>query len=242
METGDLLLLYKTDYGENGGILHTYSAEYGFLVLRSFRLDTHTLAVARGEVHVLAMVSAAFELPRPPYTMGILRSIEKLYPYHRIQTELARNCISLFMGEILECILRLAAGEREIFLFIKSSLEVLNEVESAQLPYFAHHFVLGLAVLLGFCPQGEYSAATPTFNLKSGSFQPAPIVNTEDILSRKYAYVLSQLLRNEKIAPNALALEERNQLLCMLIHYLEIHQAVSLNLKSLSVIQQVLHD
>ena len=241
METCDLLLLYKTDYGEKGGILHTYSAEFGFLVLRSFELDTHTLFVARGDVHTLAIVSAVFDLPHPPYTMGILRRIEKLYPYHRIQTELVRNCISLFMGEVLERLLRTSAGESALFNFIKRTLGLLNELPTSELQYFTHRFVLGLAIVLGFQPQGEYCAETPAFNLRTGLFQEAPIVKNEVILSRKYASVLSDLLMNEPIASDTLSLSERNELLTALIHYLEIHQEVNLNLKSLAIIQEVLH-
>ena len=145
------------------------------------------------------------------------------------------------MGEVLERVLRTSAGESVLFSFIKRTLGLLNELPTSELQYFTHRFVLGLAIVLGFQPQGEYCAETPAFNLRTGLFQEAPIVKNEVILSRKYASVLSDLLMNEPIASDTLSLSERNELLTALIHYLEIHQEVNLSLKSLAIIQEVLH-
>ena len=241
METTDLLLLYKTEYGERGEILHTYSAEYGFQVLRSYELNTRTLPMARGEVHVLALVTASYELPRPPYQMGVLRRIEKLYSHHKIQSDLIRKSISLFMCEILEYTLRRTTGEAAMLQFIKNSLHVLNEAPSTDLIYFIHRFLLMLSARLGFCPQGEYSITTPVFNLQTGCFQSAPMLYTELILSDRYAAVLSALLKDEKIERETLNRNERNRLLAALIRYLEIHTELKLTIKSLPILQQILH-
>lgn len=241
METSELIILQNTEYGEEGSIIQTYSAAHGLLALRSFNLNGGPCRVYRGEIQILGLVSATFELPRAPYTIGLLRRIEKSSSYRRIQNEMPRHCIALLLSEILRTLLRGTVGDQPLFDFIRTSVESLNRVEDEELPYFVHRFIIGLAVIFGYSPQGEYSVATPTFNLRTGRFQSSTLIAIDDILTERYAKVFTALLQEERIALGVLTLEERNRLLRSLLRYLEIHEGVTFKLQSLSILQQVLH-
>ncbi len=239
MEKGDILVLYKADYYEHGALLHVYSPDFGYLALSVKSFIFSDTSITQGAVQILSLLSATFSLPTPPYPIGELLSIESYTPLFKTQTDLPRSCIAIFICDILVQCLKKMPGDKSLYNYIASSLRTLNT--TAELLYFPQLFLIGLATQLGFYPYGRYSTLTPVFNLNSGAFQTNTHYISQEFLPPPQAEIFDLLLHSPSSTMPPLTAEEREELLKGIIHYIALHQEISLESKTLDILHTILH-
>lgn len=164
------------------------------------------------------------------------------FPYQTLLFDVIKNCVAMYIVEILLHALKQPEANPELFNLIEETLQQLDKgslTETANLPLY---FMLRLATELGFQIQGIYCNATPYLDLREGYFvENEPIhpnfITTElaDITSEINSILfysdLSQIKLNKMV---------RRKLLEIFGQYLSLHISDFGSLKSLSVLQEVL--
>src|ERR1043165_5441661 len=89
--------------------------------------------------------------------------------YTSLHLVFTKNCIALFIQELLHKVLKEQEADEDLFDFLKNSLMILDLKKEN---YFNFHlcFMLQLSRYLGFYPQGKYSDSTSVFDLQEGTF------------------------------------------------------------------------
>lgn len=144
-----LLVLSYTRIRGNSLVLHTLSAEYG---RRSFIASVSKSSPMAYFQPLSILDTEITENPRSE--LWRLRNIMPLYPLDSIRTNLTKNTVALFMGEVLFRTLRDGDGGQELFDWACRSVLMLDSMESDYSNYHLR-FLLELAGVMGFRPSQD---------------------------------------------------------------------------------------
>ena len=164
------------------------------------------------------------------------------YPYQTVLFDVVKNCVAMYMVEVLQHTLKEPETNPDLFYLIENTLQQLDkgtDTLTANLPLY---FMLHLGMQLGFQIQGVYSEETPILDLSEGYFVSETPTHPY-YLSDELAMVASQLnsillysdLENIKL--NRLT---RRKLLDAFGQYLSLHITDFGTLKTLTVLQEIL--
>lgn len=180
---------------------------------------------------------------RPQRNMQRLREFQPAHIYTTMQEEIVKNSIVLFSAELLLRLLPEQAPMPELFDFTYDYFVQLDKMPVSAVANFPLYFIIQCSRYLGYDIKGSYSEDTPHLNLHEGGFTRqaptlTPFVNDED------AKILSQVLQlndfNELKEVNMNA-TIRFRLLDWYMAFLQQHTEHVINLKSLGVLQAILH-
>ena len=219
----ELIILNTTKFRENQLVLHTLSRVHG---RRSFL------------VRVGKQASMALFLPlnllegdvteNPKSNLWSVRNLTALHPLNGIRGNLYKNTMTLFMSEVLFRTLREGTFEEGLFDWCRSSVLTLDALES-DFSNYPIRFLLELAAALGFSPTfegiapfagSEAAGATGAFN---------HLRALKDFLGASFSE--SMLIPLTGADRNAIAED--------LIHYLEFHTELPINIRSLKVLREL---
>lgn len=235
-ETETLIILYTSEYNETHTLLKVYSAHYGYFTLLC------DVSVPRGDLNLLSVFTATFRPPHPPHQMGRLRLIESRLPTYRLRNDWLRSSITIFLTEILQRVLFRIPGEEAMLDFLIASIHELIEIDETRLAYFPQRFLIALTQPLGFYPRIPSTYNNECFNLASGTFQhPTHDYKSANILNIEDSQTFYTLLTNDTDALAQLRIPARQQLLKHLLHYLELHLDIRLELRSLEVFHSIMN-
>jgi DNA repair protein RecO (recombination protein O) len=150
------------------------------------------------------------------------KEIKPFHIYQKLPFDIVRSSVGMFITEVAQKILREDEENPAIFNFLLSIYLYLDEstvpVSNVHL-YFLAHFTK----YLGFVPDGEYSDATPYFDLQAGTFQPYDAAKTT--LNQQLSAQLDQLLQSDLQTVHQLDIgrAERHLLLSKLLIYYQTH-------------------
>ncbi len=238
MEQSELLVLHHEPLGEQGVLLHGYSPTHGFLALQSYDLPLRE----RRDLYPLSLLDIIFLPATDASRLATLLRIEDALPQPRLQTDLVRLCLSLFIANMLGQILPNYPPDPEMGQFIRYTLGLLSTQEKG-LAYFPHHFLLDLSVLFGFAPRGTYTPQTPYFDLASGNFIPNTTLERKSMLSSEASQACALLLQQDYAHPHLQTLDQvqRNELLRNLVNYLALHLEIPLSTQCIDTLHAMLH-
>lgn len=205
-----MIILHTTKCSDNSVVVHTLSREYGrrsFLVRKPRMSMFLPLNIVEAEV-VESSKSRLFTA----------RNFSSQYPLNGIRNSIGKNCMSMFLSEVLFKAIKDEAREDGLFEWCKGRIMLLDAMQQ-DYANFHLRFLLELASRLGFAP--ERSDILPF----AGEYR--------DVLSRFLTCSFSESM----LIP--LSGASRNDLADILIRYIEYHSESAVNINSLAVLREL---
>jgi DNA repair protein RecO (recombination protein O) len=224
---GDKKIISKI-YTESAG-LQQYSIQFGSSSKSKIR-PAHIQPLNLVELDVIAKENR---------DIGRVQEIRIAYPYRELNFNVLKNCISVFLNEVLIKSIKESESNPELFLFIRNALIELD-AHPGGFGGWHLYFLIELARRLGFYPQENFSQDTSFFNLLDGRFEfkPPPHVHYFD---KNESMMFQELMRdaaNYRHAPPPF--ETRSRQLELILRYFNFHVPGCTDFKSLPVLQATL--
>lgn len=180
---------------------------------------------------------------QPQKNLQRIREFQPAYLYTDLQENVVKNSIVLFSTELLLRLLPEQAPLPDLFDLAYTYFITLDKMKVAHVPNFPLYFIINCARLLGYDLKGDYSAETPNLNLQDGGFTTHPPAMAP--------YTLEDDAKKLDMLMNTTALEDthiiemngatRIRLLEWYIAFLENHTQHMGNIRSLPILQAILH-
>ena len=237
------IVLRSVKYGETSLICTVFTELYG---VQSYMVQGVRTAKAKTHNAGLLQPSTLLDLTvyhNPQKKLQRIREFRPAHVYHSLHEEVIKNSIALFSVELLLKLLPEDAVIPELFEFSFDYFTGLDTMPVNDVANFPLWFIIQCGNILGYPLRGNHSAGTAHLNLGEGAFTesaPAtsPYVNDED------AKALGKLLEADGLASlkdvhmNAAM---RYRLLDWYIEFLHQHTQHLGAIKSLAVLQAILH-
>jgi DNA repair protein RecO (recombination protein O) len=148
----------------------------------------------------------------------------------------AKNAIAFFLAECLYRILRESTVDRELYHFIKRSVDLLNSLNRG-VANFHLAFLLQMTKYLGFYPNTEHNSNVVFFDMLNGVFVTERPTHSFYLASEE-SNLLFKLLRMNYLNMHffRFSRQERVQILDHLLNYYRIHLPEFGTISSLSVL------
>lgn len=232
------IVLSKLKYRDYDLIVKCYTLKRGVVsyllrgVLKSKRSSTKIIYF-----QVLSQLQIE-ENYKTNQSLHTIKEVKTNYIYKSLHTNVYKSAIVLFLSEILSNVLREEEQSHELYNYIETALQYLDNEE--QYANFHLLFLLKLTRYLGFQPENK-NLDYPFFNLQSGVFE----VSATSIysISGKNLTLLKQLLGTnfDELYSIKINAKHRQEFLDMLLHYFELHLDGFKKPKSLQVFNDVFH-
>ena len=232
------IIFRSTKYGDSSLILEVYTEERGirkYIVSGVRKVRSSTPASKLQLMNLVDLV--AYE--RPGKDLTRIKEVQPALIYTRIPFEVERGTVGLFMLEVARNSIRESEENPSLFHFLFESFAFLDRTPGP-INNIHLHFLLELTSHLGFMPSGDYSPATPLFDLREGQFTGVFPGHTEYLDATRAAHMY-QLLHTdrEQAATIKLTREERSGLLTDLLRYYRHHIEGMREINSLSILRAV---
>ena len=230
-------MLYKTrgivlnfiKYRETSIITRIYTEDFG---LQSYIVNSVRGSNRRGrsKISFFQPLTLLDLVVYHKKTAGLTRisDIRCAEPYQHIPYHVIKSSIALFVTEVLNKSLKEEEGNAELFAFIQQSLLVFDQMETG-FENFHLQFMLKLSRYLGFIPQSAQDFFRQVYE-----FVGKPTITEEE------GRLLSQLLESRYTEHTGVSRTIRQTLLDDLIKFYQLHVASFGEIKSLTVLREVL--
>lgn len=116
------IVLSLNKYSDNGSIAHLYTAEYGRMQYAIYG-NKH-----KGYLSPLSIIEFnATKRHNAPNQMGTLSSVALLYTPQRMPTDVQRQCVAMFIAEILSITLRHPMNDQPLFNWLCTMIKHLDQ-------------------------------------------------------------------------------------------------------------------
>jgi DNA repair protein RecO (recombination protein O) len=167
-----------------------------------------------------------------------LKELNLSYIPRNIPGDIRRSSIAMFMGELLNNIIREEDVNLALYTFIESSVISLDEMAEG-ISNFHLWFLVTLTAYAGIGPSSS-PASGCYFDMLSGQFTSETPMNP-DFLEPGFAALLNSLLKATagELADIHLTGEERTGLLNQMVRYYQLHLPGIRHIKSLQVLKEI---
>jgi DNA repair protein RecO (recombination protein O) len=232
--TTEAIVLHKLQYSETSIIVHVFTPSYGriSLIVGGVKKSKSRNKSALFEPMNILQVTANFKTNSTLIRPSELKIASPLY---RIQSEMKKRSIALFLAEVIYKSFNEPHPEPQIFQFIKTKILELEENLTTN-PNFHIQFLFQYAQLLGIQPQ---SGNGTYFDMEEGqftSFVPSGPYLANEVKEhfRQYLEALHFNIEFPTINSN-----QRKNVLHSLVHYFQIHLPQMQDIKSHLVLEAV---
>jgi len=232
------IVLSKLKYRDYDLIVKCYTQQRGVVsyILRGVLKSKRGQAIT---VYFQALSQLQIEENyRPNQSLQSIKEVKLNYIYKSLHTNIYKSAIVLFLAEILSNVLKEEEKNDELFNFIETALQYLDNVDNFS--NFHLLFLLKLTRYLGFQPENLNNNFS-FFNLESGIFEASN--NGIYSVSGENLTLLKSLLGTNFDTLDAIKInaKQRQVFLNMLLHYFELHLGSFKKPKSLQVLNDVFH-
>ena len=237
------IVLRSVKYGETSLICSIFTEKYG---VQSYLVKGVRTAKSRSNRAGLLQPATVLDLVvyhRPEKNLQHIREFQPAHIYHSLQEEVIKNSIALFSVELLLKLLPEHAPLPELFDFTFSYFCKLDDMNVEEVANFPLYFIIQCGGQLGYAIHGTYNSDTPNLNLHEGAFTsqaplPSPFIGNDDVMALTQLLQVRQYDQLDKISMNA---QMRFRLLEWYIVFLQQHAQHLGNIRSLPVLQAILH-
>lgn len=231
------ILLHHVRYSDNSLIAHFYTREYGRLSVMVRGISSRKGSTRYSYFQPLHIFNIEL-YHSEKREIHNLRELNLFYIPKNIPGDIHRSSIALFMGEILNSIIREEDVNKALYEFIEASVISLDEMTGGT-SNFHLWFLVSLTAYTGIGPSST-SMTDSYFDMSSGqftSFVPAH----PDYLDPHAAALLNHLLKAaaNEIEEIRLTGEERNDLLKSILRYYQLHLPGIRQIRSLQVLKEI---
>ena len=231
-------MLGSVKYGDSSIILKTYSEEFGLLSFIAGGVRGKKGPLRTAMVQVLNQLDVVF-YQNPRSELRRIKEVSISRTYQALPFDPYKNCISLFLAEVISHFIREEEVNKPLYHYISSSLYRLDEVEEGT-ANFHLVFLYELSAFLGFAIQPPLDK--PYFDLMEGEYTsvepPHGHVLEGELLKRWKELGVTSMERLSALKLNG---HNRLKLLDTLLTYYRLHLKDFGELKSLDVLHTVLH-
>lgn len=243
LQTTKGIVLRSVKYGETSLICTVFTSLHG---VQSYMVQGVRSSKSKQQRAGLLQSGSLLDLvvdQKPQRNLQRIREYHAAHIYMTLHEEIIKNSIALFSIELLLRLLPEHAAMPELFEFSYEYLVLLDTTPLKDAGNFPLYFIIHCSRLLGYEIRGHYGPSTPFLDIAEGAFSahpPAVIPYLTDEETR----ALNDMLNTEniqeiiKIELNAAI---RSHLLDWYIEFLHRHTQHLGSIKSLSVLQAVLH-
>jgi DNA repair protein RecO (recombination protein O) len=238
LQKSRVIVLGSVKYGDSSIILKSYSKDYGLL--------SFIVGGVRGKKGKLkssiAMPLNQFEVVFYPKSKGELKRLKEV-SHHQLYEQLfydpIKNCLSMFLAEVLSHVLHEEEAQPDLFDYLSSSIYYLDSLDKG-VANFHLFFLYRLSSFLGFKPQKAQEKGF--FDLSEGNYYSSEPLHSH-FLKEPLLKEWKKLdgLELEDLESFQLSSTNRSMLLEALIDYFRLHIKDFGNLKSIDVLHTVLH-
>lgn len=223
------IVLNSIKYSETSIICRIYTAQFG---LQSYLVNG--VRKKKGKYNYYQALSLLDLVVYHKERNGLqrIKEVKPAFNYQEIPFNVLKSSIALFLAEVLGKCLQEEEQNHSLFQFLKTTLIQLDR--EAYNGLFHLYFLIDLSTHLGFQPNTNDSGY-PYFDLMNGLFVPerpshqhfieAPLITTFADLIKKQAVNVSN----------------KSQMLAYLLEYYELHLDGFTKVRSLEVLETVLH-
>ncbi len=180
---------------------------------------------------------------QPQKNMQRLREFQVAYIYSTLQENVVKNSIVLFSVELLLRLLPEHAPLPDLFNFVYEYFITLDKNPPHNVANFPLFFIIQCSRNLGYELKENYSKDTPHLNMQEGGFSNQSPV-TPPFISEEDAIILNSLLKAgdfENLKQIEMNAGIRMRLMDWYIAFLKLHTQHMGNIRSLSILQAILH-
>lgn len=136
------IVLHTTRYSDTGSIVHLYTEEYGRMQFVVYGNKW------KGLLRPLSIIDfTSYRRNNAPSQLGTLSSVILLYTPQRLNTEVQRQCVAIFIAEMLSNTLRHPMSDPPLYNWLCSMIQHLDK--DSDISNLHLHFLLEYATYLG---------------------------------------------------------------------------------------------
>lgn len=136
------IVLNIARYSDTGSIVHLYTAEYGRM---QYAVYGNKLKGVLRPLSVIEYTSSRRN--NAPTQMGTLSSASLVYPLQRLNIEVQRQCVAMFVAEVLASTLRHPMSDQPLYDWLCEVIQHLDQ--DAEISNLHLRFLLDYATYLG---------------------------------------------------------------------------------------------
>jgi len=233
------IILRTLKYRETSLILDVYTLHHGmqsYIIsgIRSKRSKTKTgLLQIPNLVDLIAYHKGKGTLQR-------IKEVKSHQLYMSIPFEIAKSTMSMFLTEVCQKAIKEEEPNPGLFEFVKTSFLFLDHTQSS-IANFHIVFLVKLSERLGFKPTNNYSDEKNCFDLMEGVFIDKESTSLH-FLNSELSHYLSLVLNTSYESMHELKIPKsiRMQILDGLLNFYKIHSEQFGEMKSLSILKEIL--
>ncbi len=234
------IVLRTVKYSETSIIVSIYTELYGLQSYLVNGVRTERKAPVKANMYQPTTMLDLIVYHNPHKNLQRIKDVKLFYTKGFQGADVIKYAIGIYMVELIQKAITETESNPALYDFFEQSfLYVLNEREK-QLAGFPVAFTLRFAEHLGFGIQNNYSEETPLFSLQNGHFTS----ENDSVLShkadREHSFMLSEILKEQHAHLNMTG-AKRLELLNICIQYLRLHIPHLSELKSVSVLHEILN-
>jgi DNA repair protein RecO (recombination protein O) len=230
------IVLKTFKYSENAVIAKIFTEKFG---LRSYIIKGISGKKRQGKKPLLQTLSLLNLIVYEKNSANLqnIKEIESAHTYSSIPFDIAKSTIIMFLNEVIYKSIVEEEPNVAMFDFIFDQMIALDGADE-NIADFHTFFLINFSGFLGFMPHNSYSGQNQYFDLQEGCFvEQKPIHRNfmDSGLSEKFNQILCR--NDQKLFSQSV---QRNELLEKIIQYYSLHVPAFGELKSFSILKQVL--
>jgi DNA repair protein RecO (recombination protein O) len=229
------LVLQHIKYLDKKNILKIYTLEHGIQSYSVYISHSKSSKIKPAYIQALNQIEFTADVHRNRDIQNI-RDIHVTHIYQSLFSDMAKNCIAVFLNEVLIKCLKEQAANKELFFFLCNKLSQLD-VSAKNEANFHLVFLLELSSYLGFQPDAGYTPTRNLFDLQEGIFIDKVPEHPYYTDSETSLYLQKLFIERENYACSA---KERSEVLNALLLLYRLHIPNFGELKSLPILKEVL--
>jgi DNA repair protein RecO (recombination protein O) len=232
------IVLHSIPYSDRYGIVHVYTEAFGRTAYMVARRGGRKSATPQAFFMPLSVLEMDVEHLNGRDIQRI-REVKTGCPLHSIFTHPVKNCIALFLAEVLYRAVRTREADPHLFNYLFDSIRWLEMAEQG-VANFHLVFLMHLVRYLGVYPNVESYGPDCFFDLLNGAFSASP-PGHRHFLDRRESVIFARLLRMNyaNMGLYAFARGERYGIVCRILEYYSLHLSDFQEIRSLDVMRSL---
>ncbi|RQO32197.1 DNA repair protein RecO [Taibaiella sp. KBW10] len=237
------IVLRTIKYGETSVICSIFTEVYGLQSYLVKGVRTDKKQSKKGNILRPGNILDLQVYHQPAKNLQYLKEFQLACFYKHIGEDIIKNSILLFCVEVLSNFLITEDEQCDLYDFAIDFLHYLDAADPKKIANLPLYFVIQTAQIMGYGIQNNYSSSHCYLNTYEGRFEMA-MGNALPIFDKELSLAASQCLvphSTDTFAALSLPALDRRYLLEGYLHFLQIHDNNFKPLKSLEVLQAILH-
>ncbi len=237
----EVIVLNKIKYNDSAYISNLLCKDYGRIAVFLRIPKTSKSSIKPGLFFPLNIIELELAI-KPSRSIQTIKNCNSLNTSSKIFQDVYKASIAQFIAEVVSNAVREEEPNKELYLFLKYTIETLSELENG---FQNIHlvFLKDFASILGFAFSNNISKETPYFNLREGMFLPF-FTSDEESLDEAESELFSQVLDYSYSDLDKIRLNynQRKAIIEKLLLYYKFHIDSFADIKSIKVLHEVFAD